>query len=388
MSAHPSYSEHSPINGYDIPPKMEDAYPATEEERRLASSDLEDCEEVWIGELSEYVLETHKRRKQVELWFEASVLVCTPYSDLILRNSFDTCLQERNSTTAVEMSRHYASRIARMPPPPSPPPPPRMLEDDIRDHSPPPDERWDYDYPPDHHERGEPHRPDYNGQDSGLSYRDKGKGKQATKRPAGDGEASDESSEFEVPAAMTRDKSGHAVKKRKIDLDAADMADELERSITGDGASFSKLGPSAKSKMKHLTREGSPESASAAAKAPKKRVASKKKPIDNLAPDMLEMLGLASAAPSVSGDVTPDASRPASPALNATSNIVYELDEIAPPLKKAKKVDDLAMLKRVKALEEAQRKVWTNIARRDVAKVSWHADFSTRRSADVCDLGV
>jgi DNA helicase INO80 len=52
-----------------------------------------------------------------------------------------------------------------------------------------------------------------------------------------------------------------------------------------------------------------------------------------------------------------------------TSNIVYELDEAVPPLRRAKKVDDVAMLKRVKALEEAQRKVWTNIARRDVAKV-------------------
>jgi len=36
---------------------------------------LEDCEEVWIGELSEYMLETHKRQKQVQVWFDASVLV-------------------------------------------------------------------------------------------------------------------------------------------------------------------------------------------------------------------------------------------------------------------------------------------------------------------------
>ncbi|EEB92285.1 hypothetical protein MPER_09231, partial [Moniliophthora perniciosa FA553] len=37
-------------------------------------------------------------------------------------------------------------------------------------------------------------------------------------------------------------------------------------------------------------------------------------------------------------------------------------------------MDDATMLKRVKALEEAQRKVWTNIARRDVAKVyKYHA---------------
>jgi hypothetical protein len=51
------------------------------EERRLASSDLEDCEEVWIGEVSEYILDTQKRQKQVEAWFEASVLVSVlPYT--------------------------------------------------------------------------------------------------------------------------------------------------------------------------------------------------------------------------------------------------------------------------------------------------------------------
>ena len=38
-------------------------------------------------------------------------------------------------------------------------------------------------------------------------------------------------------------------------------------------------------------------------------------------------------------------------------------------MKRAKKVDDSTMLKRIKALEESQRKVWTNIAKRDVAKV-------------------
>lgn len=71
-----SHSANSPTEGYDLQPKLEEVYQPTEEERRLASSDLEDCEEIWIGELSEYVLETHKRQKQVELWFEASVLVC------------------------------------------------------------------------------------------------------------------------------------------------------------------------------------------------------------------------------------------------------------------------------------------------------------------------
>jgi len=47
----------------------------TKEELLLASSDLEDCEEVWIGELSDYMLETQKRQNQVTDWFEASIVV-------------------------------------------------------------------------------------------------------------------------------------------------------------------------------------------------------------------------------------------------------------------------------------------------------------------------
>lgn len=55
--------------------KSEDFYSLTEEERRLASSDLDDCEEVWIGDLSEYMLDTQKRMNSVENWFNVSVLV-------------------------------------------------------------------------------------------------------------------------------------------------------------------------------------------------------------------------------------------------------------------------------------------------------------------------
>jgi hypothetical protein len=53
----------------DRPPKIED-------EPRPTSSDLDDCEDVWTGELRDYMLETQKRKKQVERWFEANFLVC------------------------------------------------------------------------------------------------------------------------------------------------------------------------------------------------------------------------------------------------------------------------------------------------------------------------
>jgi len=41
----------------------------------LASSDLEDCREVWIGELSDYILETKKRQNQVAQYFWSTILV-------------------------------------------------------------------------------------------------------------------------------------------------------------------------------------------------------------------------------------------------------------------------------------------------------------------------
>jgi DNA helicase INO80 len=87
-------------------------------------------------------------------------------------------------------------------------------------------------------------------------------------------------------------------------------------------------------------------------------------------PDLLSLLPSTSAG----GDLTPATSRPSSPALTPMSDrlnaTVFELDEQVPQLKKAKKVDEATMLKRVRALEETQKKVWTTIARRDIPKVS------------------
>jgi chromatin-remodeling ATPase INO80 len=47
----------------------------------------------------------------------------------------------------------------------------------------------------------------------------------------------------------------------------------------------------------------------------------------------------------------------------------YNIGEPIPDLKKGKKVDQLVLARRLVALEEAQRKVWLNIARRDIPKV-------------------
>jgi DNA helicase INO80 len=61
-------------------------------------------------------------------------------------------------------------------------------------------------------------------------------------------------------------------------------------------------------------------------------------------------------------------SRASSPA-PSTASAVYEMGDIIPPLKRARKQDDMALAKRLRNLEEAQRKIWHTIAKKDVPKV-------------------
>ena len=77
---------------------------------------------------------------------------------------------------------------------------------------------------------------------------------------------------------------------------------------------------------------------------------------------------MVTAPPSIADDDIQIASRTSSPVPGPMA-IVYDLGDVPPPLKKARKVDEAGMSKRVKTLEEAQKKVWTNIARRDIIKV-------------------
>lgn len=183
------------------------------------------------------------------------------------------------------------------------------------------------------------------------------------------GAVSDASSDLDIPTSTAR-KDKPVNKKRRIDHDASAIADEFERTVNEGSTSPAKTTKSkGKGKVSQL-REQSVESAITSSLAPKgrKKAAARKKH-DALYPDGVGHSGLGSTPGSVAGDATPSASRPPSPTLTATSAVVYELDEVVPPLRRAKKVDDNAMAKRLKSLEEAQRKVWTNIARRDIAKV-------------------
>lgn len=204
-----------------------------------------------------------------------------------------------------------------------------------------------------------------------LGPRQRSGRKDPSKRPANGG-LSDASSDPDLSIVRGR-KDRPVNKKRRLEYDALAIAEEFERTVNDLSVSPSKATKSkGKGKVSHL-REQSVESTATSSFTPKgrKKSAARKKH-DGLHGDGIGQSGLGSAAGSLAGDATPSASRPASPALTVSSTVVYELDEVVPPLRRAKKVDDNAMAKRLKSLEEAQRKVWTNIAKRDITKVYKH----------------
>lgn len=55
---------------------------------RLESSDLEDCQEVWIDELDDYILETQKRQTQVAQYFWANIIVSVYFTVILSQNLF------------------------------------------------------------------------------------------------------------------------------------------------------------------------------------------------------------------------------------------------------------------------------------------------------------
>lgn len=284
-----------------------------------------------------------------------------------------------------KLSHRYVETLERIPlppPPPSPPPPvsaqPLFQENALvpgRSPSPP------FIHDPLPYENGSTALDDFA---PSVPAKGKGKAKEAPKRPASRPVSEASSSDLDVPMAL------HANKKRRLaNNDLGDITAAVEQSIADDNRSVASLQeivppkstPTGKGKGKPKAkllpsqptpREQSVESIPPGAGTPKQRKKpGPRKKIDALPPQMQDLLAVptASAAPSVSGDITPAGSRPPSPTGTVSSAIVFELDEVIPPLKKAKKVDDATMIKRLKGLEEAQNKVWKTIARREVAKV-------------------
>lgn len=193
----------------------------------------------------------------------------------------------------------------------------------------------------------------------------RGPNKAGRKRPA-DGDSDDDSSEADIPIAA---RHGPASKKRKIIKGSALDSGYPEAMASMTGTIPLPIGShvSGKGKGKMKQREDSVDSASATPRGRKKPGLGKK---SALPPHTQEALGLGGPiSASVSRDITPAGSRATSPALTNGSAAIYELDEAIPALKKARRIDDAGMWKRVKTLEEMQRKVWTNIAKRDIVKV-------------------
>ena len=276
-------------------------------------------------------------------------------------------LQDRNSVTALDLSRQYSEKINSIPI--SPPTPPLLhpgpsFEDvfenmtalGIRSNG-----------------QGHDHYRRFNAsaEDAALELertmlqdspapKQKKKGGEGKKRPI-----PDTCSDFDGEVGTMQpagDVPGPSVKRRKLDNHSPSMVngvDNLSQEPIALRLSISKI----KGKSKQVQREPSHDSVSVTPK-PRKKPGPKKRVGLGLELENEQ----ASRPSSVIGDVTPAVSRPNSPLPSNTT--VYELDDLIPPMKKAKKVDDTAMMKRIKSLEEAQRKVWTNIARRDVSKVS------------------
>ncbi|KAG7099337.1 hypothetical protein E1B28_001194 [Marasmius oreades] len=302
------------------PPDEEGTFPRRRvDDNRLVSSDLEDCEEIWIGELGEYILQTQRRFNQVEQFFYNST-------------------KERSSLTAQRLSHYYADKLARMH---SPPPPPPLRAPPLAKFEEYPGEcsahrEIDHDlhsYGDSNHELHDLHDPTSRSHPRSVTKSGKGREKRGVSED-----------ELDKPAA-----NGRFPKKRKVESSLGELVEDMDL----DGSK----GISVKGKGKAQT------SLDTTPKLRKKPAHKKKLGL----PAEFEF-ELPSAPPSIAGDATPLTSRPSSPAPINTS-VIHELDEPVIPLKRAKKMDEATMIKRIKALEEAQKKVWTNIARRDVAKV-------------------
>lgn len=365
---------------------MAEEYQPTEEELRLASSDLEDCEEIWRPELDEYALDSYKRQRYVKKWFDKKGVVRNvhyrPLTSLLLTYGVDT--QDYGAEVAMSLAQYYTDRIAAIPlPPPPPPPPPYMIPPMVDANTHPAHPRSPSiasveEYDP--YAEQTPYDPGDEAVDAAQELEDSllgPSGYSSTARNRGHNQqpvsevTSDDESELDVPPPS----HAPAVKKRRIDKSthqeillgpeaAAAHGQHLDGQLYS--ASGAAMSPS-KLKGKAKTVDSSAEVLSATSKGRKKP--GPKRKLDALPPHTQEQLGVGPST--ISRDQTPATSRPASPAPGIIS-AVYELDEDIPPLKKARKVDDVTMMKRVRNLEETQRKVWTNIARRDVGKVSIH----------------
>lgn len=204
---------------------------------------------------------------------------------------------------------------------------------------------------------------------SSIPAKRKSKGKQKAKPAASRDVLSDTDTDGEP--FNKRDEVRRPEKKRRIDEDMASVDDGDMDSLGLPPLDEPKSTPISrhKGKGKQVERELSVDSVSVAGTPKRKKPSTKKKP-QARALDALSTPGAGAASTgSASANPSPSASRMNSPVPQPSQPLIWEVQDVAPPMRRAKKVDDATMSKRIKSLEETQRKVWTNIARREVAKV-------------------
>lgn len=335
-----------------------------------------------MQDLGDYVLETQKRQTQVRIWFDQSVVVC----HFQISNAIIACrkysLQSRNNEAARTMSKKYVHRIKTIPPPALRRviAPRRIVGDDVanrlRSSSPGyvDENELGLEFGDDTTHRR--HRREYdNANEDSVSVLEEallgeGYAHHFGKKRSGHAAHSDASSDVEV-LSVSRGISGHVSKRRRLEA-GYDGKDDFDQSVIDDDGSQSistliaRKSSAGRGKGKG---RGTPPvgSLSAAPQGTRSRLPKGSRKKGDLLSLRGQEFGPPSVAGSIAGDLTPAGSVPPSPALSAS--VIFEIGDVAPPLKRAKKIDDTAMQKRLSALEETQRKVWTNIARRDVAKV-------------------
>ncbi|KIJ45642.1 hypothetical protein M422DRAFT_46685 [Sphaerobolus stellatus SS14] len=302
------------------------------------STDLDECTEIWQEELHKYMEETRLRAREVEQWYE--------------RES-----RETNTELARRFAHEYQARLA---PPTEQVPPPRRprsasIDRDILrtlNDTPPPTNGHSYpeDTPVPHHTS-------------------QGKGKRR---------ADDDAASVRV---KTENEQPQLTRKRKVDevedfmSDAASSVVVPPKKKGGRQKKVVQGDENAKPPRKRGPRKSKGATASAAgSKLPSEEPQQSNIPVPSLLQANRATPSVAGSIIGVSHDVTPLPSTPSSPALTAvtiqgTVPGFWPLNEPIPPLKKPKKLDHAQAAKRVFALEEAQRRVWHNIARKDVVRV-------------------
>lgn len=259
----------------------------------------------------------------------------------------DNLCQERTGTVARERVHKYMTRILSFP---SPPPPIRpklssiarrslSFEDDSAIQS------GDEDFSRSHHY-------DLANEDAAQALEESllgTKSKNINKRRNHPG--SPDESDFDVPI-----RTKHASKKRKLE-DMEDITDDLERSVV-DEASRAPTPSGFKRSAKGRSRKGLAD-----VEGGKRKGTGKKRKGEELGPDANGGLPLDPRhALQGADDISSSAPSP-------TPMVIYDLDEAIPPMQKPKKLQGNAASKRIATVQEAQRKVWSVIATKEIPRV-------------------